>query len=223
MRTVYHFSLCPFSRKLRIQLAEKGLDFELVSENYWENRREFLMLNPAMQVPVLVEPDGKTIPDSYAISEYIEAQYCGKNCLLGDSTGEGAGIRRLISWYDNKFYNEVTKYLVNEKVIRYLMKVGEPNSDIIRKAKKNLRNHLKYLSFLTSDCKYLMGEKFSMADIAAAAQISVIDYLGEMPWDDYPNVKDWYALIKSRPSFRGIMKDNVSGFKAPVHYANPDF
>ena len=222
MRSLHHFPLCPFSRKLRILLAEKDLPFTLINENYWERRKEFANLNPAMQVPVLSEPDGIVIPDSYAASEYVEGKYPEKK-VLGGSLPESAGIRRIVGWFDNKFYNEVTGYILNEKVLRYYTRVGQPSSEAIRAAKTNLVPHVKYIEFLTEEHKWLMGSDLTLADISAAAQISVLDYLGEIDWEKYPQAKEWYALIKSRPSFRSILADKIVGFKPSANYANLDF
>ncbi len=112
MRTLYHFPLCPFSRKVRVAMAEKRLEFDLIVENFWERRRAFANLNPAMQVPVLVEPDAKVFPDSYSICEYLETAYPEER-LIGYSDVESANIRRLVSWFDNKFFNEVNRYLIH--------------------------------------------------------------------------------------------------------------
>jgi glutathione S-transferase len=222
MRILYHFPLCPFSRKTRLLLAEKNINFDLVIENYWERRRQFARLNPALQVPVLVELNNIIIPDSYAICEYIEEKYTDNN-LLGRNFEERAQIRRLVSWFDNKFYNEVVRYLLNEKVIRYLTNAGEPSSNAIRAAKSNIVAHLEYIKFLTNETKWLTGDKLTLADIAAAAHLSVVDFLGEVPWESYPQVKEWYAQIKSRPSFRPILQDKIVGYKPPQHYADLDF
>ncbi len=203
-------------------LAEKKLDFELIVENFWERRRAFSGLNPAMQVPVLVEPDNKILPDSYAICEYLESMY-PENRLIGYSETEAANIRRLVSWFDNKFFNEVNKYLIHEKILRYYTRVGAPNSEAIRVAKANIIPHMEYISFLTEENMWLAGERITLADIAASAHISVADYLGEVPWEAYPRVKDWYALLKSRPSFRKILNDKIPGFAPPKHYAVLDF
>lgn len=222
MRTVYHFPLCPFSRKVRVALAEKKLDFDLIIENFWERRRSFANLNPAMQVPVLVEPDGKIFADSSAICEYLDSVY-PDNRLLGYSDVESANIRRLTAWFDNKFFHEVSKYLINEKVLRYYTRIGAPSSEAIRVAKSNIIPHMEYIKFLTDENMWLAGERISLADIAAAAHLSVADYLGEVPWDNYPQVKEWYALLKSRPSFRKILNDKIPGFAPPKHYAVLDF
>lgn len=222
MRKLYHFPLCPFSRKIRIILEEKLLDFDLVIEQFWKRRSAFAILNPAMQVPVLVESSGKVLADSIAITEYLEQIYSSKP-LLGLHADESFEIRRLSSWFDNKFFIEVTRYLLMEKVILYYTQVGSPNSDSIRAAKYNSITHFEYISFLMKDRKWLAGDRFTLADVTAASHISVLDYLGEIPWDEYPAVKEWYALVKSRPSFRNILKDKIPGFMPSRHYANLDF
>ena len=71
--------------------------------------------------------------------------------------------------------------------------------------------------------RWLAGDDLSFADFAAAAHISTVDYLGEMPWHEYPAVKAWYQKIKSRPSFRALLSDQVRGIPAVAHYADLDF
>lgn len=222
MYTLYHYPLCPFSRKVRILLTEKDQDFELVEEIFWQRRKEFWHLNPAMQVPVLVLTSGRKVPDSYAICEYIDEKFPSTR-FMGKTPEERANIRRLISWFDNKFYNEVTRYLLKEKIIRHYTKKGETSSEAIRAAKLNIIPHLEYITYLTNDNKWFEGDKLSLADITASAHLSVVDYLGEIPWDSYPKAKEWYALIKSRPSFRKLLSDKIPGFIPPKHYANLDF
>lgn len=222
MRTLYHFALCPFSRKLRVVLKEKELNFELVAENFWERRREFILLNPAVQVPVLKEPEGMVLCESQAVVEYLEEVYDGTK-LIGDTAEARAETRRLTLWFDEKFYHEVTKHLLFEKIIKFFSKQGHPISEAIRAGKANILYHLDYISFLTRQRKWLAGDNFGLADISAACQISILDYLGDVPWDHYPHAKDWYALVKSRPSFRPLLADRIPGFAPASHYSNPDF
>lgn len=222
MRKLFHFELCPYSRKIRILLAEKGLEFELIQEKFWERRHDFSYINPAMQVPVLLDSNDLVIPDSYAITEYLDEKYDQK-IYLGNTIEERANIRRLISWFDDKFYNEVTSYVLNEKVIKFFTRSGEPHSEALRASRLNLIPHLQYINFLTQDHKWLAGERLTCADVAAAAQLSILDYLGVVPWDNFPKTKEWYSFIKSRPSFRAILKDKINGFRPPKHYANLDF
>ena len=222
MYTLYHFPLCPFSRKLRVLLKEKGITFELVTEEFWERREKFVSLNPAVQVPILVESEGKVFCDSQAIAEYIDERYT-ENTLIGITPEVRAEVRRLTNWFDSKFFQEVTKHILYEKIIRYFSKTGQPNSGAIRAGKTNISGHLEYISFLVGQRKWLAGDTLSLADIAAASHLSVLDYLGDVPWAHYPDAKDWYALIKSRPSFRPLLADRVPGFSPASYYSNLDF
>ncbi len=222
MRTLYHLPLSPFSRKVRIALAEKKLDFQLVVEKTWERRVEFLHLNPAGEVPVLVEEDGRAIPDSQAICEYIEDMQI-EPPLIGLDPHARAEVRRLTAFFDLKFNREVTKMLVGEKLYKRFLSLGEPDSRCIRAGYANIKPHLDYISWLAEHRTWLAGDTLSLADIAAAAQLSCVDYIGDVPWEEYPAAKDWYARIKSRPSFRPLLSDNVPGCPPPRHYADLDF
>lgn len=223
MLEVYHYSLCPFSRKLRIILREKQLDFELFQEQYWDRRKAFIRLNPAGTTPVIIFGGNKIISGNNAIYEYIEETRSIDNSLIYGTPEQKAEIRRMNEWFDVKFYNEVTKYLFNEKIYKTITGAGAPNSEAIRAAKTNINNHLEYISYLLRDNRYLLSDSPSLADYAAAAQLSVVDFLGDVPWKNYEKAKDWYSLIKSRPSFKPILMDKVAGFYPPDYYTDPDF
>lgn len=222
MYTLYHFPLCPFSRKLRVLLKEKQIHCELVAENFWERRESFAALNPAVQVPVLVDSEEQTLCDSQAIAEYLEEKYTDTS-FIGSTPEERVEIRRLIFWFDTKFFQEVTKHILYEKIVRYFSKNGQPNSAAIRAGKANINGHLAYISFLISHRKWLAGDQLTLADFVAASHLSVLDYLGDVPWGAYDDAKEWYALIKSRPSFRPLLADRVPGFSPASHYSNLDF
>lgn len=226
-RILYHHPVSPFARKVRLLLAEKHIDFELRQENFWERRRLFLAINPAAQVPVLQELEESTnkkhiISDSVAICEYIEERDSAES-LIGNDIHERAEARRIAGWFNNKFYYEVTKLIVDEKILKFLRKEGEPNSHYIRAAKSNITDHMDYISYLLKARKWLAGEKFSIADITAASQISLIDFLGDVDWERNPDVKEWYCLIKSRPSFRQFFDDFIPGFEPSKNYKLLDF
>lgn len=222
MRTLYHFPLSPFSRKVRLLLAEKGLEFDLVIENFWERRRSFLAMNPAAQVPVLVEEGGALICDSTAICEYLEEKY-QERTFLGHTILERAEARRLAGWFNNKFYYEVSKYILDEKIYKFYRNEGSPDSDALRAGKSNVLYHLDYIAYLMKNRKWLAGDEFSIADITAASQLSVLDYLGDVPWEHNGGVKEWYAVIKSRPAFRPLLQERVPSFKPPKYYDDLDF
>ncbi|MCD6034981.1 MAG: glutathione S-transferase [Rickettsiales bacterium] len=221
-RQLYHFPLCPFSRKVRICLHEKGITHTLVKEDIWRKRPEFLAMNPANDLPVLMEPDGSAVTNHQVITEFLEEQY-PEHKLLGDTPLERAEVRRVVAWFDTKFYTEVSRYLLRERIYRYFAGEGTPHAAPIRAAKQNIHYHLDYIAFLTQKHSWLCGNRFTLADIAAAAHISVADYLGDVPWPANEEARHWYALVKSRPAFAEILKDRVAGFAPPSYYVNPDF
>jgi glutathione S-transferase len=222
MRRLLHFCLQPASRKLRVLLREKALEFELQSENFWERREELFRLNPACEVPVLVESDGTVIADTTAIIEYVEEVY-PEHGFLGADPASRAETRRLAGWFDGKFSREVTANLFDQKVFRRLNGQGGPDSQAIRNGHANIGPHLEYIGWLIDRRTWLAGDRFSLADIAAAAQLSALDFIGDVPWDRYPGAKDWYARVKSRPSFRPLLSDAFPGLSPPPHYADLDF
>ena len=222
MRTLYHLWLSPSSRKVRLMLAEKKLDFDMKIERTWERRDEFLSLNPTGKVPVLIDEDGSVIADSSVICEYLDERHPEPR-LIGRGALARAETRRLVAWFDEKFRVEVSDNLIGEKVIKKFLGLGEPSVEAIRAGLANLKTHLDYISWLADSRNWLAGDDLSLADLAAAAHLSAIDYLGDVPWEDFPRAKDWYVRIKSRPSFRPLLKDRIPGLTPPKHYANLDF
>lgn len=222
MRILYHLWLSPPCRKIRVAMTEKNLPFELQVEKVWERRPEFLALNPAAEVPVLVEEDGTAIVDSVAIVEYLEDAY-PERPLLGITPAARAEVRRLSQWFDLKFGREVSDNLVGEKVLKKFLGLGEPASTAIRAGHANMKTHLEYISWLADRRRFLAGDFFSLADITAASHLSAVDYIGDVPWDDYPRAKEWYVRIKCRPSFRPVLADHIPGLRPPAHYADLDF
>jgi glutathione S-transferase len=222
MQTLYHLWLNPFCRKVRIVLHEKNIDFDLKVENIWERRREFLALNPAGEIPVLVEPGGTALSGSDVICEFMDEIH-PEPPLVGRHPLERAEVRRLVGWFDRKFNAEVTENLVGEKVMKRFLGLGAPDSKAIRAGHNNIHTHLSYISYLIERRKWLAGNELTLADIAAAAHLSTIDYLGDVPWAEHISAKDWYARIKSRPSFRSLLGDHIPGAPPSKHYANLDF
>ena len=191
-------------------------------EETWARRQDFLALNPAGDVPVLVEPNGTALSGSNVICEYLE-EIQSDTPLISGSPVAKAEIRRLVGWFDRKFNDEVTDNLVGEKVMKRFLGLAEPDSRAIRAGHANLPHHLDYIAYLVERRKWLAGEQMTLADLAAAAHLSAIDYLGDVPWDSHPEAKDWYARIKSRPSFRPLLADHIPGVIPAKHYKNLDF
>lgn len=205
-------------------MAEYRLDFDLISEKPWERREDFLAMNPAGLTPVLAHDDDERIlSDSGAIFEYLTAQYSGGVSLLGDTDLTAAEARRIAAWFDLKFQTEVTGYAFSEMVWKRFIEKGPPNGKTIRAANHNLKLHLDFIDYLFARRRWLAGDAFTIADISAAAQISIIDYFGMIDWKAHEGAQDWYARIKSRPSMRAILADRIAGLKPAPHYDQLDF
>lgn len=221
MNRLYHYPLSPFSRKVRLSLAEKKIEVELVEERYWEQDADFLRRNPAGKVPIL-KMGNRTMADSAAICEYLEEAH-PTPALLPKGAENRYEVRRIVAWFDDKFYKEVTSMLVGERVFRKVMGTGYPDSANVKSGSKAIRYHLDYMTHLLDQRRWLAGNEMSLADFAAAAQLSCLDYISDVDWNRSEIVKDWYAKIKSRPAFRTLLADQVSGFPQPRHYADLDF
>lgn len=221
MATLYHVPLSPFCRKVRLSLAEKKIECELIEERYWEQDPDFLRRNPAGKVPVL-KIDGMTLSESAAICEYLEETRPDVPLLPKDPVGRFE-MRRLVGWFDDKFHREVTSNLVYERVNKKVMKQGYPDSKNVKTGSQKIKYHLDYMTWLLDQRRWLAGDVMTLADFAAAAHLSALDYISDVDWNRSEAVKDWYAKIKSRPAFRGILADQVPGFPPPAHYADLDF
>ena len=203
-------------------MTEKRIPFELRLERVWDRREEFLEMNPACTVPVLREENGLAIADSYAICEYLEEAYPDTG-LFGRTLAERAEVRRLVAWFDGKFAAEVTSHLLYEKQLKRLMGRGNPDASAIRVGYANMRPHLEYLGWLAETRAWLAGPDITLADFAAAGHLSALDYIGDVDWNQNEAAKQWYARMKSRPSFRSLLAERVSGLEPPAHYDDPDF
>ncbi|SEC95941.1 MULTISPECIES: glutathione S-transferase family protein [unclassified Beijerinckia] len=230
MPVLFHHPLCPHSRFIRIALAEYGLEPELIEERAFERRNEFLMINPAAETPVLVEPNQLVVPGVGNIAEYLDETHgasLGAHRLLPQDTAGRVEVRRLMDWFNGKFFAEVSNFLVTEKVYKRYMTAaaggGAPDMDAVRAGRANIRYHMAYIGWLTSKRKWLAGDMMTYADLAAAAHLSCADYLGDVPWAEDDTAKEWYARIKSRPSFRALLNDRVPGMAPGAAYANLDF
>ena len=221
MARLYHIAMSPYCRKVRLILAEKRIECELIEERYWERDPSFLRRNPAAKVPVL-EIDGKIMSESAAICEYLEEKYPNPSLMPVD-IHQRYEVRRLVGWFDDKFHRDVTSKLVYERVTKKIMGQGYPDSKNVKDGAKKIKYHLDYIAWLLEQRSWLAGDLMSLADFAAAAHLSALDYISDVDWHRSKVLKDWYAKIKSRPAFRSILADQVPGFPQPSHYADLDF
>lgn len=223
MRQLHHFPLSPFCRRVRLVLGEKRLTFDSHPERPWEPKDELFPLDPAKQLPVLIETDSAKLSDAQAICEYLEELHPDPP-LMPKRAGERAEVRRLCAWFDRFFFGEITSVVVREKYLKRFRQVPTPEPDLaaLRRALDATRRHLAFIEKLV-DARDCLAGPLSLADFTAAAHVSCADYFGDVPWDAFPKARDWYARLKSRPSFRPILADNLPGIAPPAHYANLDF
>ncbi len=223
MWQLYQFPLCPFSRKVRLLLGEKGVGYELVRESPWARRDEFLDMNPAGQTPVMVDDArGIVLIDSMAICEYIE-ETVDKAAMINGTAANRAETRRLVAWFDTQFYRDITAPLLQERMEKRLVHRAAPDAKALREAMKAAVGHLDYTDFLLDHRTWLGGSTMGLADLAAAAQISVADYLGGIDWMGHEQSARWYRGLKSRPSFRPLLSERMEGIQPPKSYDDVDF
>lgn len=230
MRSLLYHTMSPNARLARLLLEEYGCDYILEEINPWARTPDFLEINPAATLPVLVLDDGMVLTDLSAVIFYIEETYGQAQVtrLMPDDAAERAETRRLWDWVTAKFAPEVTNYLIDEKVKKRLIGQGAPDPAVLRAAKTNLTNHIGYFAYLFATRNWVAGNQITLADLALAAHVSCLDYLGDIDWATQQiahqsEFKDWYARMKSRPSFRPILAERLVGTPASAHYANLDF
>ena len=221
MSLLYHLPFSANCRLVRIALAENKVSFRLVVEAIWERRDSFLALNPEGQVPVFINEQNLKICGASVIIEWLDENM--DNSLIGSEIDIRCESRRIMNWFLNKFSNEIDNTIVYEKIMKGFIGKGNPDANILRVGRKNLKIHMEYIDWLSKNRDWLAGNEFTIADISAAANISIIDYLGEINWKEYSSAKDWYARIKSRPSFRNILEDKIPGLLPPKYYNDLDF
>jgi glutathione S-transferase len=217
---LYHFSLCPFSRKVRFFLNESEIKYQKEEVEFWKREPFFMKLNPACETPILYEKKKDlVIVDSFVIVNYL-ANLSKTNFWY--EKNNFFETQRLEMWFDKKFYNEVSKYILEEKLYNLFTKKNI-NGRRLRAGQQNLDEHIKYMEYLLNKRKWLAGEHFSLADIAGATQISCLDYLGEVRWNRYKTLKRWYLIIKSKPSFVDILQDRMDLVPPVKYYSEVDF
>lgn len=220
-RFFYHMPFCPYSRKIFFGLREKGLAVQEVLEKTWAPSLELFSLSPSGQLPVL--KDGKVLcANEYVSCEYVEEVY-PTPALFPVSPSARVEVRKIVSWFDKIFYQDIYLTLFYERALkRHIQKKG-PDTSVLKSGRSLLDEHLQTLNRWADERAYLGGTHFSWADITAAAHLSCIDYLGDIPWDKFSASKEWYVKIKSRPTFRAFLGQTFPGLTSALCYSCLDF
>ena len=227
---LYHYPICPLCRKIRFLFYENGVkNCAFKIENFWEHREKFCRINPTGKVPFLAiqqEEDGEKksllIWGKNSIVNYLRQKYPVETLLYGSIENQ-ANILKYDEWFETQFYDDVSYPIINERVYTFYKKKREINLEVLKMARFNLKQHMNFIEKMLQNRDWIVGDKFSLADLSCACQLSSLDYLGEINWADYPMIKNWYQIIKSKPSFREFLYDTIPDFKPSVWYRELDF
>ena len=221
MYTLYHYYLCPSSRFVRLVLEEYKIVYETELKNYWKPQKEFLLLNPAGHLPVLINLDNYALIGANVCMEYFKSLNLKPN-LMNDEYKEQAEIRRICHWFEIVFKKEVLDPIMYEKVYSRVVENINPNSNNIRSALQNLNFHIQYFDYLLTHKDWIVGDSLTYSDLIASANFSTMDYLGLLDFGKCQHIKEWYLKLKSRPSFKILLKDQIVGLNPDNNYKNID-
>jgi|TARA_R110002124_G_scaffold55178_3_gene156292 glutathione S-transferase len=222
---LFHFPFDPGSRTARLALGEARVDWSEVLVRPWEEGCPLGELNPSGMPPVVQTTEaGKalTLCEPAAVLGWLEDR-SKTPFLLPADPAERAETRRLVTWFDRRFTDEVDAVLLHERMEKPLLRLGPPEARALREGREALRFHLTMLEDLAAQRDWLAGRRLGQADIIAAAHLSVLDYFGEIAWKTYPALKTWYMKLKSRPCFRPLLSDRFQGLQPSAHYTDLDF
>ena len=195
MITLYQRTDCPFCWKVRIALAELGLDYQAVETRLGEKHPEVGRLSPTGSVPVLV--DGETaVWESAVILEYLDSRYAPGKLFPGDPAEQ---VRvRLLHAYSDKIVGPSLRELVFEKRSK---PVQDWDKDIIRQSEAKWRDCLLALE-QKLDGKPFFGEGYCAADCALTARCGVAEAYDAGITAEFPGLLRWYEAVVSRPSWK---------------------
>lgn len=219
---LHHFVLCPFSRKLRVMMNEKGVEYKLQVYEFWNKSKQNFNLTKFGSVPILVA--GKSVfQHSTLASSYLERVYNNVE-LVPKDFNKNLQVKTMCLWFEEKFFNDVVYHALYQKVINAIAANSPPDTSVLGLIKANLESYFEYIDSLLTRSTWIACDFFTLADITAACQISVLDYLGFIDWKKTPTtIGDWYCVVKSRQSFKPLLDDRLIGFDPPSHYSKLDF
>jgi glutathione S-transferase len=225
MPRLLHHSLDPASRLVRLMFAEYGVLVELVEMKPWAREPQFLEINPAATVPVVFDTGEPPVIGGLAAIHSIEDRYSPSAVagLFPAKASDRAEMWRLLDWVLMKLNDEVTRYVLEEKIVKRDRPGATPDPAVLRVAKANLVEHMHYFNWVLATRHWIAGDTMTLADFALAAHLSSLDYLGDVHWETAVEVRDWYSRIKSRPAFRTLLSDRMPGMPAHQGYADLDF
>lgn len=201
MMTLYGYPSSPNTRKVRLVLAEKALDYTSVTVDLLKGEQKgarFLQRNPLGKVPVL-EIDGSCIWESTIVNEYLEERY-PEPALLPRDPLRRARARLLEDYCDTQLAPAITA-LFGEYVLKM---PADRDAGTIEAAAATVRRCLDYLEQSLGDCEYLVGP-YTLADAAFTPFITLAQTFGILLDHPYTKTARWVDRLTARPSFRALM------------------
>ena len=184
---LYSGTTCPFSQRCRLVLFEKGMDFEIKDVDLFNKPEEIAAMNPYGQVPILVERE-LTLYESNIINEYIDERFPHPQLMPADPVMRARARLFLFNFERELFVHVQT--LENSD-----------NAKALEKARFLIRERLGQLSPIMLKNKYMLGDDFSMLDVAIAPLLWRLDhYEIELPKSAAPLMK-YAERIFSRPAY----------------------
>ncbi|MBV8978629.1 MAG: glutathione S-transferase family protein [Alphaproteobacteria bacterium] len=214
MRRLYHLTLSPASRVARLILGEKRLAFDPVAAE-----------DSHAHLPVFADLDGTSVVGLWAVIDHLEGNYPQPPLVPEDPTLRGETLR-WFDWAMGPLAERASRRILFEKAAQRFTgapSVGAPDMNVVRQGREALKTLLPIIGKAAETNGNLVARECLLADLAVAANLSALDYFGEVPWAEFPAVSEWYVRMKSRPSFRSLLSDRLPGQPPVAHYAELDF
>lgn len=213
MRRLTHYLLSPPSRFARLLIGEKRLACDLVAPE-----------DGVDHLPIFTDLDGTRVQGLWAIVDHLEGSYPEAPMAPEDPAARGETLR-LLDWSMGPLLDTVIRRVVYEKASPRFTGAAvqrTPDMSVIRTGREALKPALVKIGRQGELNGYLASRECTLGDLAVAANLSALDYFGEVPWAEFPAAAEWYIRVKSRPSFRSILGDRVPGQPPVSHYAELD-
>jgi RNA polymerase-associated protein len=190
MMTLYSGTTCPFSQRCRIVLYEKGMDFQITDVDLFNKPEDLAVMNPYNRVPVLVERD-LVLYESNIINEYIDDRFPHPQLMPADPVMR-ARARLFLYRFENELFCHVDT-------------LENGTAKTVEKARQIIRDNLTVIAPVFARQKYMLGEEFSMLDVAIAPLLWRLEHYGiELPRQTAPLAK-YAERLFSRPAFIDAM------------------
>ncbi len=185
MMRLYSGTTCPYSHRCRIVLYEKGMDFEVIDVDLMNRAEDIAVINPYNKVPVLVERD-LILYEANIINEYIDERFPHPQLMPPDPVMRGRA-RLFLHRFEQELYSQVD-----------IIEHGGKNAD---KARTVIRDNLTQLAQILTKQKFLLGDEFSMLDVAIAPLLWRLEHYGIQMGKDAAPLMKYAERLFSRQGF----------------------